>query len=133
GEIRRRDVSEVLKEMGLLGMQLETVTATIADREISFEELDRPEQKLTVADQRRVKEVAKNRKPLPARTRIFDDEMKAVLSRVGRQKVSRMIYDDLAAYYLEDGNKSMEELDRDFLTFDNLEQYDENGIIGLTM
>jgi len=133
GEIRRRDVSEVLKEMGLLGMQLETVTATVADREISFEEFDRPDQKLTVADQRRVKEVAKTRKPLPARTRIFDDEMKAVLSRVGRQKISRMIYDDLAAFYLEDGNKSIEEVDRDFLTFDNFEQYDENGIIGLTM
>lgn len=133
GEIRRRDVTDVLKEMGLLGMQLEAVTATVADREISFEEFDRPDQKLTVADQRRVKEVAKNRKPLPAQTRIFDDELKSVLSFVGRQKVSRMIYDDLAAFYLEDGNKSIEELDRDFLTFDNLEQYDENGIVGLTM
>lgn len=133
GEIRRRDVTDVLKEMGLLGMRLEAVTATVADREISFEEFDRPDQKLTVADQRRVKEVAKNRKPLPAHTRIFDDELKSVLSFVGRQKVSRMIYDDLAAFYLEDGNKSIEELDRDFLTFDNLEQYDENGIVGLTM
>lgn len=133
GEIRKRGVSEVLSEMGLLGMQLEAVTATVSDREIAFEEFERPEQKLTIADQRRVKETAKNRKPLPAQTPIFDDEMKAVLARVGRQKVSRMIYDDLAAFYLEDGDKSIEELDRDFLTFDNLEQYDENGIIGLTM
>jgi hypothetical protein len=133
GEIRKRSVSEVLSEMGLLGMQLEAVTATVADREIAFEEFERPEQKLTVADQRRVKEVAKNRKPLPGQTPIFDDEMKAVLVRVGRQKVSRMIYDDLAAFYLEDGDKSVEELDRDFLTFENIEQYDENGIIGLTM
>ena len=133
GEIRTRCVSDVLKEMGLLGMQLEAVTATTADREISFEEFERAEQKLTVADQRRVKEAVKNRKPLPAPTPIFDNEMKAVLRRLGRQKVSRMIYDDLAAYYLEDGDKSIEELDRDFLTFDNLEQYDENGLIGLTM
>ena len=133
GEIRKRNVSEVLKEMGLLGMQLEAVTATTADREISFEEFERAEQKLTVADQRRVQEAAKNRKPLPAPTPIFDNEMKAVLRHVGRQKVSRMIYDDLAAYYLEDGDKSIEELDRDFVTFDNLEQYDENGLIGLTM
>lgn len=132
-EIRKRSVSEVLKDMGLLGMRLEAVTATNSDREISYEEFDRAEQKLTVAEQRMVKEAAKTRKPLPARTPIFDDEMKAVLNRVGRQKVSRMIYDDLAAYYLEDGEKSVEELDRDFLTFDNLEQYDENGIIGLTM
>lgn len=133
GEIRKRSISEVLKEMGILGMQLEAVTATNSDREISFEEFDRFEQKLTVADQRRVKEAAKNRRPLPARTPVFDDEMKAVLGRVGRHKVSRMIYDDLAAFYLADGDKSIEELDRDFLTFDNLEQYDENGIIGLTM
>lgn len=133
GEIRKRGASEVLGEMGLLGMQLEAVTATISDREISFEEFERGEQKLTVADQRRVKEAAKTRKPLPLRCPDFDDEMKSVLGRVGRQKLSRMIYDDLTAYYLEDGNKSIEELDRDFLTFENLEQYDENGVVGLTM
>lgn len=133
GEIRKRGSSEVLGEMGLLGMQLEAVTATISDREVSFEEFERGEQKLTVADQRRVKEAAMNRKPLPQRYPIFDDEMKAVLERVGRQKVSRMIYDDLAAFYLDDGDKSIEDLDRDFLTFENIEQYDENGIIGLTM
>lgn len=133
GEIRKRNVSDVLKEMGLLGMQLEAVTVTISDREIGFEEFQRAEQKLTVADQRRVKEAAKNRKPLPPRYSIFDDEMKAVLRRVGRRRVSRMMDDDLAAYYLEDGDKSIEELDRDFLTFENIEQYDENGIIGLTM
>lgn len=133
GEIRKRGVSEVLKEMGLLGMQLEAVTATNSDREISFEEFDRGEQKLNVADQRRVKEAMKDRRPLPPRYPIFDDEMKAVLSRVGRQKVSRMIYDDLAAFYLSDGDKSIEKLDEDFLTFENLEQYDENGIVGLTM
>jgi len=133
GEIRKRNVSNVLTEMGLLGMQLETVTATISDREIGFEEFERGEQKLTVADQRRVQEAAKTRKPLPQRYPIFEDEMKAVLRRVGRQKVSRMIYDDLAEFYLDDGDKSMEEMDRDYLTFENLEQYDENGIIGLTM
>lgn len=133
GEIRKRGTSEVLKEMGILGMQLEAVTATNSDREVSFEEFDHGEQKLSVADQRRVNEVAKNRKPLPPRYPIFDDEMKAVLSRVGRQKVSRMIYDDLAAFYLADGDKSIEDLDRDFVTFESLEQYDENGIIGLTM
>lgn len=34
---------------------------------------------------------------------------------------------------LEDGNKTIEELDADFLTFEKLEQYDENGIIGFAM
>lgn len=132
-EIRERGVSEVLTEMGLLGMQLEAVTATNSDREISFEEFERSEQKLTVADQRRVRDAAADRMPLPARCPNFDDEMKAVLKRVGGQKVSRMIYDDLAAFYFEDSDKSLEEMDRDFLTFENLDQYDENGIVGLTM
>ncbi|MBA2379752.1 MAG: hypothetical protein H0V76_09290 [Blastocatellia bacterium] len=133
GEIRRRGIPEVLKEMGLLGMHMAAVTSTIADREISVEESRTVEQKLTVAEQRRVKETAKNRTPLPPRSPNFDDEMRAVLERVGRQKISRMITDDFAAFYLEDGDKSVEELDRDFLTFDNLEQYDENGIVGLRM
>ena len=133
GEIRRRGVGEVLHEMGLLGMQLEAVTATSADREISFEESRTREQKLCVADQRRVQEVAKNRRPLPPKCPNFDDEMHAVLRRVGRHKVSRMMFDDFAEFYLEDGDKSVEELDRDFTTFDQLEQFDENGLIGITM
>ncbi len=133
GEIRRRSVSEVLKEMALLGMQLEAVTATLSDREISFNESRMTEQKLCVADQRRVQEAAKNRKPLPPKCPNFDDEMQAVLRRVGRQKVSRMIFDDFAEFYLEDGNKSIEELDRDFTTYEQLEQFDENGLIGITM
>ena len=133
GEIRRRGVSEVLKEMALLGMQLEAVTATLSDREISFEESRMTEQKLCVADQRRVQEAAKNRKPLPPKCPNFDAEMQAVLRRVGRQKVTRMIFDDFADFYLEDGNKSIEELDRDFTTYEQLEQFDENGLIGITM
>ena len=133
GEIRRRGVGEVLHEMGLLGMQLEAVTATSADREISFEESRTREQKLCVADQRRVQEVAKNRRPMPPKCPNFDDEMQAVLRRVGRNKVSRMMIDDFAEFYLEDGDKSVEELDRDFTTFDQLEQFDENGLIGITM
>ena len=133
GEIRRRGTAEVLKEMGLLGMEMTAVTSTIADREISVEESRSVELKLTVADQRRVREAAKNRRPLPPRTPNFDDEMAAVLHRIGRQKVSTIINDDFAAFYLKDDDKSIEDMDRDFLTFENLEQYDENGIVGLTM
>lgn len=133
GQIRKRGASEVLKEMGLLGLHLESVTATIADREIGFEEFERAEQKLTVADQRRVQEAAKKRQPLPPRTPVFDDELKHAIQRIGRQKISRMIHDEFENYFLSDDRKSIDELDRDFLTFANLEQYDENGIIGLTM
>ncbi len=133
GEIRRRGTAEVLKEMGLLGMEMTAVTSTIADCEISVEESRNVERRLTVADQRRVQDAAKNRRPLPPRTPNYNDEMAAVLHRIGRQKITRMINDDYAAFYLEDGDKSSEDMDRDFLTFENLEQYDENGIVGLTM
>ena len=39
-EIRRRGISEVLKEMGLLGVEMEAVTATIQSREIDFIETE---------------------------------------------------------------------------------------------
>lgn len=132
-EIRKRGIGEVLKEMGLLGMEMEAVTAPIAEREIAVSESRPIEQKLTVADQRRVREIAKNRPPLPPRTPNFDEEMAAALHRVGRQKLSRLIRDEFADFLLDDGNKTVDELDRDFLTFENIEQYDENGIVGLTM
>ncbi|MGE0247721.1 MAG: hypothetical protein AB7Q37_19065, partial [Pyrinomonadaceae bacterium] len=54
-EIRRRGAPEVLKEMGLLGLHMESVTSTNADREIDFVETEIGEQRLTVADQRRSK------------------------------------------------------------------------------
>ena len=133
GEIRRREVSDVLKEMGLLGMQLEAVTNTVRDREIDAVESAAVEQRLTVADQRRCREIAKNRQPLPAPTPNFDDELASVIRRAGRSKVTRMIYDDFAEFLLDDGDKTIEELDADFLTFEKIEQYDENGIIGFAM
>ena len=133
GEIRRRGTPDVLKEMGLLGMQMTAVTSTVADREISAEESEPVEQKLTVADQRRVREIAKNRLPLPPKAPVFDDELKYVLQRVGRQKISRMIHDEFEEIFLSDEGKSIDELDRDFLTFENIEQYDENGVVGFMM
>lgn len=132
-EIRRRGAPEVLKEMGLLGIHMESVTSTNADREIDVVETEIGEQKLTVADQRRSREAAKKRRPLPPGTPNYDDEMAAVLHRVGRHKVRRMIYDDFADYFLNDGGKTIEDLDQDFLTYEALEQYDENGIVGFSM
>ena len=132
-EIRRRGTADVLKEMGLLGMHMTAVTSTVADREISAEESGPVEQKLTVADQRRVREIAKNRPPLAPKTPIFEDELNYILQRVGRQKVSRKMADEFEEFYLSDDGKNIDELDRDFLTFENIEQYDENGIVGFMM
>ncbi|NJM53605.1 MAG: hypothetical protein HC846_09570 [Blastocatellia bacterium] len=71
GEIRRRGTSEVLAEMGLLGMQMEAVTATIEDCEIDFCEIGIPEQKLSVADQRRVEKSAKKSLAAPCENAEF--------------------------------------------------------------
>lgn len=132
-EIRRRNVSEVLKEMGLLGMQMEAVTATVNEREIEFVETDAPEQKLTVADQRRVRLAQKKLLPLPAPTPNFDAELAAVRARVGGSKATRMMRDEFAEFYTDDEGKSCEELDAGFLAHEKLEQYDENGIVGFSM
>lgn len=132
-EIRRRGVAEVLYEMGMLGLNLEAVTSTIADREIGVEEVEIGEQKLTVADQRRVQAAAKNRKSLAMRTPNFDEELATVLKRLASQKTSRMQHDEYADFYLDEDGKSLDQLDQDFAAFAALEQYDENGLIGVTM
>lgn len=133
GEIRRRGISEVLKEMGLLGLEMEAVTATIQMREIDSFETEVGEQKLTVADQRKVSAMQRNLPPLAPSTPIFDDELAAVKRRIGQSKTTKIRHDDFADYYLDDEGKSCEELDADFMSFENLEQYDENGIVGFSM
>ena len=133
GEIRRRNTSEVLTEMGLLGMQMEAVTATIEEREIDFNESETLEQKLTVADQRRIEKVQKTSAPLPPKTPNFDDEMSFIFHRIGSSKITKIRTNEFEDYYLSDGNKSVEELDADFRTYERLEQYDENGVLGFSM
>lgn len=133
GEIRRRSVGEVLTEMGLLGMQMEAATATLQEREIEFFETEIGEQKLSVADERRVREVRKNLPELPAPTPNFDAELAHVAKRVGSSKQTRVITDEFAEFYLSDDGKTVEELDADFMSFEKLEQYDENGIVGFSM
>jgi hypothetical protein len=133
GEIRRRGMSEVLTEMGLLGMQMEAITATIEQREIDFTEIEIPEQKLSVADQRRVSLAQKNRTPLPLATPNFDEEFAYILIRVRGSKITHSRYDEFAEFYLSDLDKSLEELDADYISFEKLEQYDENGVLGFSM
>lgn len=132
-EIRRRNVSEVLKEMGLLGIKMEAVTATVNEREIESFETEIEEQKLTVAEQRKVQAMQKNLPPLTLPTPNFDNELAAVKHRIGHSKTTRMRTDDFADFYLGDEGKSLEQLDADFMSFEKLEQYDENGIVGFSM
>ncbi len=133
GEIRRRGIPEVLKEMGVLGMEMSAVTTPLSERELDVFESRPILMKLSRADKRRNREAAKSCLPLPEPTPNFDAEMDSVMHRIGRQKITRMITDEFEEYYLSDGDKSLEELDRDFLTFESLEQYDENGTINIRM
>lgn len=133
GEIRRRGTSEVLKEMGMLGMQMSAVTAPLSERELDVFESRPILMKLSRADKRRSRDAAKSCLPLPEPTQNFDAEMDSVMRRIGRQKITQMITDEFEEYYLSDGDKSLEELDRDFLTFESLEQYDENGTVNIRM
>ncbi|HMS40698.1 MAG TPA: hypothetical protein PKE69_10755 [Pyrinomonadaceae bacterium] len=133
GEIRRRGIAEVLKEMGLLGMQMEAVTASVEDREIDFSESEMPTQKFTVADQRRIEKARKNLSPLPPKTPNFDDEMIFVLYRIGNSKITKIRTDEFENYYLSSEGKSLEELDADYISYEKLEQYDENGVLGFSM
>lgn len=132
-EIRHRGIAEVLKEMGLLGMQMEAVTATVKSREIDFSETEIPAQKLSVADQRRISLAKKNRMPLPAATPNFDEELAYTKARVRDSKTTRQITDDFEQFYLSEEGKSCEELDADYISFEKLEQYDENGVLGFSM
>lgn len=133
-EIRRDgDTSRVLKEMGLLGMEMEAVTATVAEREIDFSEVETGAAKHTVADRRRIRQARRARTALPALTPNYDEEFASVLKRIGRSRVTRLRHDEFAEFYLADDQKSVEELDADYLAYEKLDQFDENGLVGFSM
>lgn len=136
GEIRRRgaNVGEVLKEMGMLGIEMQAVIATGETREVEFTEAEAQPQKLTVAEQRKAQDSQKNLPPLNlTKTPNFDDEMRAIKRRIGQGKISKQTRDEFQEFYLETDGKSPEEMDADFLAHDKLEQYDENGVVGFSM
>ena len=132
-ECRQRNVSEVLKEMAMLGMEMTRVTASVNDLEIEWAETEIGEIKLTPADEKRVREAQKNLPPLPCPTPNFNAEMQAIEKRLSRSAITKANRDEFAAYYLSDEGKSLEELDDDFRRFDALEQFDEDGLLSLRM
>ncbi len=134
GEIRGgAPINQVLKTMALLGMRLEAVTKTVNEREIETSEIEIEPQQLTVEDEKRVRAAQAGLPRLAAATPNFDAEIAAISRRLSRSRVSRMMRDEYAEFYLEDAGKSLAELDRDFESFEQHEQYDENGIVGFAM
>lgn len=132
-ECRQRNVNEVLKEMAMLGMEMTRVTASVNDLEIETTETEIGEIKLTLADEKRVRNAQKNLPSIPCPTPNFDAEMRAIENRLSRSKVAKANQDEFAAFYLTDEGKSIEELDDDFRRYEAHEQYDEDGLLGLRM
>ena len=121
-------VPETLKEMGWLAFQLsqlEAVTEVVAEDDCIIWEGWNEAPTQTASDDEAEREY----------TTLFDEELAAInkLARSHRRS-ARLTQDDFTAYLDEfDVNgASLEELDAAFATRENLEQYDEGGVI-LTM
>lgn len=132
-ECRQREVSEVLKEMALLGMELTRVTTSINDLEIETTESEIKEIKLAPDDEKRVRQAQKNLPKLPEATPNFDAEMLAVENRLSRSSITKANTDEFADYYLTSEGKSIDEFEEDLERFYAHEQYDEDGLLGLRM
>lgn len=128
-----RNVSEVLKEMALLGMEMTRVTTSVNDLEIEWSETEIGEIKLTPADEKRVRDAQRNLPALPAPTPNFDAEMQAVAKKLSRSTVTKANSDEFADYYLTSEGKTIDEFEEDLERFYAHEQYDEDGLLGLRM
>lgn len=126
-------VSEVLKEMALLGMEMTRVTTSINDLEIEASETEIGEIKLTPADDKRVREAQKNLPPLDEPTPNFDAEMRSLAKKLSRPGITKANLDEFADYYLTSEGKSIDEFEEDLERFCAHEQYDEGGLLGLRM
>jgi len=127
-EIRERDARGVLKEMGLLALQLSQLNAV-----------------LEVSEETEAIEWASEYTPSVSwepeldgedDVRAFFAQEVAAMARLtaGRRKAAAFAYDEASAQLdeLEAGGASLDELDAAFATRENLAQYDECGAI-LTM
>jgi hypothetical protein len=132
-ECRQRNVSEVLKEMAMLGMEMTRVTTSVNDLEIEWTETETGEIKLTERDEKRVRDAQKNLPLLDPPTPNFDAEMEHVRSKLSRGTITKAAHDEFAAFYLSETDKTLDELDDDFRRFDAHEQFDEDGLLGLRM
>lgn len=128
-----RDVSEVLKEMALLGMEMTRVTASVNDLEIETSESEIREIKLTPEDEKRVRAAQKNLPPLAEPTPNFEAEMRAIEKRLSRSSITKANSDEFADFYLTSEGKSRDEFEEDLERFYAHEQYDEDGLLGLRM
>lgn len=128
-----RTVSEVLKEMALLGMEMTRVTVSINDLEIEAAETEIGEIKLNERDEKRIREAQKNLPPLDEPTPNFDAEMRSLARRLSRSGITSVKGDEFADYYLTSEGKSIDEFEEDLERFYAHEQYDEDGLLGLRM
>lgn len=135
-----RPVNEVLKEMGMLAIQLNAVTATIEERQfdepVEIEVKTDDNKQLSPGERRamfdaRAAEVLGEKE---TKTSIFDLELRAITRF--RSNVSGFAYDVFAAYLSEQEStiENVEELDALYESYEaTYEQYDEDNVVSLHM
>lgn len=146
-EVRTRPVNEVLKEMGLLAVQLTAVTATNEERQ--FDEPVETEietdynncstqlslsDRRTLFDSRAAEVLGETEGETENNISIFEIELRAV-SRF-HSHASGFVYDEFAAYFSEKEKsiEAIEELDSLYESFDAVHnQYDEDHVVSLHM
>ena len=124
GEMKANGINPILKEMGLLAMQLASLNAITdeVETEVGCFDFDESSQLLTASFS------YDDAPEFP----VFTQELHAI-SRLlnGRRKAARLPHDEAAEWLgeLEMGGASLEELDDAFAHLEALEQYDEGGAI----
>lgn len=121
-EIVERGTGVVLKEMGLLAMQLASLNAVLEEGE----GVDVCAQYEHRSSLRNWDEHEEDTRPL------FEQEVERMTRLVsGRRKVARLAHDDFAEWVsdLEANGAGVEELDDAFLHLEAMDQYDEGGAV----
>lgn len=140
-EARTRPVSEVLKEMALIGMELAAVTATAEDRQfgdVSETEVEQSNAEQVSLDERRALSLMRTAEVLGETEddiSIFELERRAATRF--RSHVSAFAYDEFASYLNEQESRatdSLDELDALYESYESVyEQYSENHVVSLHM
>jgi hypothetical protein len=122
-EIAERGTSDVLKEMGLLAMQIAGLNLVTEVVETETEDSD-PESE---------PEPDPPARPDPNDIRIFFLQEAAAIARMigGRRKNSHFVQDEFSGWLndLEENGASIEELDEAFAYAEAMDQYDEGGAV----
>jgi hypothetical protein len=125
-EIAGRGVGVVLKEMGLLAMQLAGLTPVVEEGDSIETSAGSEASGSSAVNRNECEPNSEDHRPL------FDQEVERIARLVsGRRKSARIPHDDFTEWLgdLEAGGASVEDLDDAFLHLEAMDQYDEGGAV----